>query len=779
MNKSSIHRWVPAVAGLAASCLLLLSLSAFGLWDPWEIEIAERARSAAPSAATAPQLGVWLVARSFQLLGTHEWSGRLPIALAGLAALALLHHMVAAYTDRRTAVYASVIAATSPLFIFNAVTMLGEAPSILLQTAIGWCALQALFAHSPGRRLAWLLGLIACGIVGVTACGALLCVLPPLCAAAVMALVDGPLRASGERRSGLGAWAIVAASALLLVAVTRAVLADAAGYSMWLGGAPIGGQPPSFDAVIERVFHAFAPWSALLPLALGRIMNREPASSTAAGAEQRLALFSVLWIAFGYAALTLFSSRYGQRAALVPLAPMAVGVALFLRDVERNHSAQWPAGIAATLLALLLLRDYALYPISPMHALPVADITLPEGFNPKRAWALALVPFCIALLFGFGHDPEQSERPAWTRPYRFLREQWQRGPGFRLWLLLLALLLLGLEIAGLVSFLPAVSQRLTTLGAKVLRYSMLLPVALLATIALLQLLTRGFGALRERRCLPLFITAAGIAGYAAFGFMPALSQQLSPRNVYDSYNQLAQQDEPLAEYGVKSRTAAYYAKGKPVEVDSLSGLVAHLATDERRWAVFPGEQLTEIDSVFRQRTRRHLFVADDRNARAVLVTNQPLAGRTDANRLRESVLFEPPAIESPLLVNFDDRLQLLGYKLELPHGDRVGQGEHFDITWYFRSQRALPGNYRVFVHIDGQGARIGGDHDPVEGSYPIRLWSPGDVIVDRQRIEVSATAQSGSYTIYMGIYSGDTRLPIKDGPHDPVDRAITGVLRIR
>ena len=261
--------------------------------------------------------------------------------------------------------------------------------------------------------------------------------------------------------------------------------------------------------------------------------------------------------------------------------------------------------------------------------------------------------------------------------------------------------------------------------------------------------------------------------------MPALSGQLSPRGVYDTYNKLAKPHEALAEYGVKSRAAAYYAKGTPLEVDTMTGLIDHLAAADRRWAVFPGEELMEIDRAFRLRTQRHLFVADDRSARAVLATNQAIDGRIDANRLADTVLFQAPPIATPLLVNFDDKVHLLGYKLDLPHGDRVGQGEHFEITWYFQVLRSVPGNYRIFVHVDAPGTRIGGDHDPVEGKYPMRLWSPGDVIVDKQRIDVPANSPSGAYTIYMGLYSGDTRLPIKEGPHDPVDRAIAGVLRIR
>jgi hypothetical protein len=115
----------------------------------------------------------------------------------------------------------------------------------------------------------------------------------------------------------------------------------------------------------------------------------------------------------------------------------------------------------------------------------------------------------------------------------------------------------------------------------------------------------------------------------------------------------------------------------------------------------------------------------------------------------------------------------------LPHGDHVAAGESFEITWYFKALRAIPRTYRVFVHIDANTLRIHGDHDPLEGRYPVRYWDEGDVVIDRQRIEVPPNYSAGPYTIFMGFYSGETRLVVKEGAHDDANRFNAGVLRIR
>jgi hypothetical protein len=572
------------------------------------------------------------------------------------------------------------------------------------------------------------------------------------------------------------------------VAILQSVIADRSGFDPWLGGAPQGGQPPSFEVVIERAFHAFAPFSALLPLSLARlVLPRRSAASDgeprahAADDERRLGILCLLWLALGYAALTLYLSRYGDRTAAFPVVAMAASVALLLRDVERSRAGQWPAAIAAALLAALIARDFALYPHGPVHGMPLADFSVPEVFNPKQTWGALLGAFAAATALGFGtYAGTDAPRLELLAPYRLIRTQWRRGPGFQAWLLLFALALSALVVFGAVSWTIPKTAQLSTQAAKWGRRLAFLPLALPLAVAALQVTVHLFGKLRELRSVPLLVVGLATGGYAAFGFMPALSSHFSPREVYETYNELARSGEPLIEYKVGTRAARYYAKGESLEVDTMSQLMDALLAEKRSWAVFPAEDLAPIDRMFRAKTGRHLFVADARNAKVTLATNQPVQDRRDQSFLTEFVKREPPAnIENPVEANFDDKIALLGYDLKLPHGDHVAAGESFEITWYFKALRSVPGTYRVFVHIDANALRIHGDHDPVDGRYPVRLWDEGDVIIDRQRLEVPGNFSAGAYTIYMGFYSGEVRLTVKDGPRDDVNRVRAGVLRIR
>ena len=125
------------------------------------------------------------------------------------------------------------------------------------------------------------------------------------------------------------------------------------------------------------------------------------------------------------------------------------------------------------------------------------------------------------------------------------------------------------------------------------------------------------------------------------------------------------------------------------------------------------------------------------------------------------------------------QIELVGYDLDLPNDGYVGAGQTFAVTWYWKVMRQVPGGFKVFLHVDGQGNRLNGDHDPVDGRYPVRLWDEGDVVVDRQELTVPANYRPGTYTFYIGFYSGSTRLHVEQGREDDADRVIAGTVTVR
>ena len=800
-----------AFAFTAVGVILFVGLSSFGIWDPWELNAADEARTLSEGGAvtlTEPPVTAHLVAWGFRTFGVHEWAGRLPMSLAGLLALGLGFLLVWRFAGLRAGAYTVLVAGTTPLFLFNARQMLGHAPTLAAQTLVGLAAAFAVFLPSsekaaPQRRTIdtalWLALLGVAVLLAAKTGGVLVGVLPPLAAVAIAAGIDGALlRPKTDLRRAIAGYVVVALTVALAALVVRAVFADQAGYTDWVGGTPRGGTAPTFDRAIDSLFHAFAPWSAVLPLAIGAMLigTRAPRAGDAPvvrdggtmfpGTEERaLRLVLVLWATFGYGAETLFESRYGATTFMPVLAAGAI-VALFLRDLERSGRGSWAAGLTVALLAGLILRDYALYPGTPIEGLAAGDITVPEVFNvstgslaaPKRAWAVVILLFAGLAFFGIGANAEETPLDL-LAPYRMVRAQWKKPLGYKLWLVSFGVLLLAVLVFGGLCALVGPRLGLTSIVVKVGKRLLLLPLLVPVGALAAQVLPWTAARLGQLRLWPMLFAAALFGAYASQGFLPALSSHLSPREVYDTYNAAARPGEPLAEYRVGGRSATYYARGEVREITSQPLLLAYLAESGRRWAAFPADELPAIDRAFRQRTQRHLFVADARSARVVLAANEPVTGQENQNFLAKYVLAAPPRMQHPVGASFDDKIELVGYDLDLPHGSYVGAGESFKITWYWRALRAVPGGYQIFLHIDGQGQRLNGDHEPVDGKYPTRLWDVGDVVVDEQTLSVPANYRPGEYTLFIGFYSGETRLSIVRGPKDDANRVPAGIVRVR
>lgn len=803
--------------------ICLVRLSSFGIWDPWELSAADLARQLAVGDAVEverPILQPWLVAQGFRLFGIHEWAGRLPIVLCGLFAIGFAYIGAARFAGRRAGIYAALVAGTSPLFLLNSRAMLGAAPGFAFSGGAFVCFMAAVFAPAPLRssdtvrlraQIGWLVGGVVCAALATLSHGALVGAAPPVLGAAAAILARRELTPPwlDRRRAGFAA-GVTALAVLVAGGVVFAVWADYAHFDYWTGGVPRGGNPPTWEIAIERLFHSFAPWSGLLPIALARMLvGPPPAAADApvqAPEERAIRLGVTAWVALGFLAQTVFTARYGQTTFL-PVVGAAIAVALFLRDVERSEQS-WPAAaLIAFLFVGLIVRDFRGFPSGPLEGLPIEGIEAPEVSLVKVLWAalLGLFALCVALGLaaserrpykGLEEDFDRTKQAfgeaAWKAawpiiaigvPAALIRRQWDRGVGYRIWLVVIGVLMSLVMTFGLACWIApdaiAVALRTTSLAIKVGRVLVFLPVGVAAVVGGSRLVLWGFAKLGSWRLAPTLVMGLAVGAFTAAYYQPDLSSHFSPREVYDTYNELASEGEPLGEYRVGGRAAAYYADGDIEELANENELVAFLAREQRVWAAFRADDLASINRAYRRQASRHLFVADARSERMILATNQPVAGRENQNYLSNAVLDEAPAIENRIQINFDDRIALLGYDLELPHDGYVGPGEAFTIVWYFQVNAPVSGAYQMFVHIDGPGQRIHGDHEPVQGRYPVRLWEPGDVVVDRQELRVPANYTRGNLTIYMGFFAGESRLEVKSGPADAENRARCGVLAIR
>ncbi|MFT5355866.1 MAG: 4-amino-4-deoxy-L-arabinose transferase-like glycosyltransferase, partial [Polyangiales bacterium] len=447
---SFLRRFSVSLGFLPPLMLLLVGIGAFGIWDPWELNIADEARAMSEGTVSdevrrhAP-LGRSVIARSFSAFGVSEESGRLPMAFAGFLLLLAAFFAGRRFDSKRAGLYATAVLASTPIVILNSRGMFGDSFAMAANAFVGLCACQLAFgkAKVPEAQkkhiVLWGLGLLGAVVFAFYAAGALSGIVPPLAAVALVSVLRIGSTEDALQKKTLIGLAIFGAGVTAKTAWD--INADAASYSAWLGGAPFGGEPPTFDSALERVFHGFGPWAGLMVLALARLLA--PANVAAAKEESEPApdgdtfhfrVTLLLWAAFGYGALMLYTARYGE-STFHSVAPVGIAIALFLRDMERSGRSWWGEAVVASLLVALVLRDYALFPGTAVDSLPVLDLTTPEVFNPRSKWAAFLLLFLVVQGLGFISGNEFREKPDWKAPYKFVAARWNedREPFAKKW----------------------------------------------------------------------------------------------------------------------------------------------------------------------------------------------------------------------------------------------------------------------------------------------------------------------------------------------------------
>ena len=211
--------------------------------------------------------------------------------------------------------------------------------------------------------------------------------------------------------------------------------------------------------------------------------------------------------------------------------------------------------------------------------------------------------------------------------------------------------------------------------------------------------------------------------------------------------------------------------------ESFAQRVSHPALDAaptslwRRGAIIPDAFDLRVPADAHEGKYRLEISLLDRTAADLLL---PLIGATDRLSLDPFTVaraaVNPGAIKNPLAVKLGEPalITFLGY-------DLARTSESLSITLYWKSERATPQDYSVFIHLLDANGNLVAQHDgaPQNGAAPTSWWMPGDVIVDPHQVIVPADLASGRYTVELGVYdsASGARLPIFDatGKRQPND----------
>ncbi len=721
------------LVGLAALVVMLPALLG-GLWEAQELPLADAARRVALN---------WLGAgEAFRLEGAdnelptlEEWGrGDLPVMVAAVV-LRVLGLSVGA-------IRASFVLVGIAFVVVNylgARALWGErAARLVVAVVLSTPALVLPFRGVFGDAFAFL-GCSA-GFLSL----AVLCFAPPPSRRARGAILGCALLAlacaSGTRGTCVGIF-------LPLAPVGLAALREPAAWQKRLGGGllvmaclwGIAGLMPlwgdgermsrlagasvslgkkfwTHDQVMHYLGHGFFPWSLLLPAALGAALSSGRGNLRGPDEE------------------TVASHPGGEGAERAVVYAVLLGMAVYSLLGERSGLQPFAFGFAVAILLALQLERW-----QQSHGLSLSG-------------GLSASALLVLLLVDFRNFPEKAFSSFGTIAAEVPESL--RGQGFGWWLV--AALLVGLPL--LLSIAGHTLDGVAWVRSWARRFE------------------RHFG----------FASGFFLAGCLLnLGLYPSLSLALSPTGVFESYRRYAAPGEPLGTMGDRGSLAAFHGAGDAQRFEQERDAVAWLAAPdkERRWLAITSERLAQITSKFRSQTGRLLPVVDADSPELLLAVSTLPPGMVNDNPLATCVRDEPPTLAHPTARTFGTALDLVGWEIR-EHGSQGGPietlsaGERYRFVMAYRVKGRISREWKTFIHIDGRGRRFNGDHDTVGGRYPMKLWRPGDVIVDEYEFALDDDLPAGSYAVYFGLFSGDDRMEVSAGEHDD-NRVLGGHITLR
>ncbi len=791
---SALGRWPIALATVTVIALLLVlpNLGGPGMWEPQERQLVDRVAppreldvtkakpvapprvdgtcsKVAPPDPSARSLGSRALAYGRDL-DDSDGGRRLPFAAMALLTLLATCGVAMRLAGGRAAVLTAIALLAMPLFALQARmvtsdigTSCGGALIIYGLVAVA----TSRRGRGPGWVWWWILDLVvAAAAIGVGSCigfhggGALFGLLVPIGAFAAASNLGvrelGDPSSHGRRVDALLGLLAVA----LAVGITLSILGDRVPLAIVLGCVGVG-------FLRHRPGLLATAGSIVLVALLAEQMYalRDPASGVGPSARQVLGaavvpdgcwstLLGGLWRPDDDLRAP-FDSMFEQIAyGTLPwgvLAPIAILSLLHGGDRGRRFAG-----------ALSLAWGAAAWIASETFARKV-------GFNVYAGFP------SLALAVGVWLDDVIDQRSRGERPH--------------LGLLLLALFLV-LAVVDLGKDLHSFPDHMTSLlvGSDQVPYpkqARLLALPLKTWIlALAAITTIGFA---------LFVAARGtlsriglgvalamslaIAVFWSYVWLPRLSVHLSSKEMFETYQEVAKPGERLLVMGdLGSAPTAYLPRSPDVSIkrfETAAGrepIVRALGEPQRVFAIAPQ---SELCTLHRELAGKPYYVLEDRNVRSLLLSNK-LEGAVDRNPLATTILHTLPANipsrpKGPIV--WDKKIELLGWSVPA----RVGRGDKFAVTLYYKILAPVGGSWKSLMHFDGP-LRFNGDHDPIAGRCPTSTWQPGDFVVDTHVVTAGGSGFSaGRYDMWIGFFTGQApnwkNMTVSEAPPDQRDTA--------
>jgi 4-amino-4-deoxy-L-arabinose transferase-like glycosyltransferase len=363
---------------LTAAIPYLVNLGVSSIWDANEAFYAQTPREmieagdyVTPSfnfqlRMNKPVLSYWNVAASYRLFGISEWSERLPIALGGLAIVAIAFALGRLLGGTTAGLLSALVLATSPRLLLLARRIIIDI-HLTMWTGLVLLCFALAETRAAQRRRYLILMYIAAGF-GVLTKGPVAVFLP--------AVVFFIYLASQKRLRDLGRMMLPAGALISLAIVVpwyyllyrehgwEYIGAFLVGENLGRYAEAVGEQSRGVLFYLPVMLTDLLPWSMLIPIAIWWAIREK--------LQDRVARLLVIWIA----AIVVFFSMSGTKEDLyiLPIVPAEAALigamlAAAMAGAPVSRPAIWFIGASAALLLLTGSATLWLFGFAPRYSL--------------------------------------------------------------------------------------------------------------------------------------------------------------------------------------------------------------------------------------------------------------------------------------------------------------------------------------------------------------------------------------------------------------------------
>ena len=150
----------------------------------------------------------------------------------------------------------------------------------------------------------------------------------------------------------------------------------------------------------------------------------------------------------------------------------------------------------------------------------------------------------------------------------------------------------------------------------------------------------------------------------------------------------------------------------------------------------------------------------------------------DLELIKKNLLGSAPAPHFRANANIADKVVYLGLDVSpVP----LAPGRTVTLTHYWQVKEPPGKEWRMFVHAQGPAGagRMNLDHGAVQDKYPASKWKAGDIVRDEHTFQLPASFSQATLEIYVGLWRGGERMPVKSGPHDQNGRVLAATIPVK